>query len=194
MAFPTTGLLDQFTRGDEGPPPSASWTTMDQGHKVVSNQCDTNAVGEDTFVSGYNASTYGPDSECYFTAVVVNDFGEGVFARLTTLVLATTDGYLYWRSSTNVTRLYRTDNGGFTQLGADGPAFTIANGDKLGIECIDDSIKGYIDDGGAGWAEEIARTEGTYGDAGYLGIRSNPGAGDTGTIDDFGGGDDSRHK
>ena len=43
MAFPTTGLLDDFNRADEGPPPSASWSISYGGPhgelKVSSNQC-----------------------------------------------------------------------------------------------------------------------------------------------------------
>ena len=51
MAFPTTGILDDFNRGNEGPPPSANWTTLVQGHKVVSNACTSNSTASTQHIS-----------------------------------------------------------------------------------------------------------------------------------------------
>lgn len=192
MAFPTTGIIDNFNRANEGPPPSTDWTTMigSHGHKVLSNECvvESDSVGGE-YASGYNASTYGPDCEAYVTVIDPATWGEGVFARLTTLSMASADGYVFWRSSGDVTELHRVDDGAWKQLGADGPAFVIASGDKLGIECIGSTIKGYVKDGAAAWAEQLSRSDATYGSAGYLGIDQYPttSEGYIG-LDDFGGG------
>lgn len=191
MAFPTTGLLDNFNRANEGPPPSTDWTTIiaGKGHKVLSNECvpETDSAGAVRFSSGWDTSTYGPDCEAYLTVIDPATWGEGPMARLTTLAEATVDGYRYWRSSSNNTSLYRIDNGVGTKLGADGPAFTIASGDKLGIECIGSTIKGYVKDGAAAWAEQLSRTDSTYGDAGYIGLSQYPSSEYVG-LDDFSGG------
>ena len=48
LAFPATGILDNFNRANEGPPPSASWTTdndsLPNGLQVISNQCGSPAA------------------------------------------------------------------------------------------------------------------------------------------------------
>ncbi len=184
MAFPTTGILDNFDRANEGPPPSADWTDIQNGLKVVDNEVIGDAAATNYNWSGYETQ-YGPNCEAYFTLTdIVTTGGEGVFARLTTLVLATVDGYAAWYDSASGLKLYRVDDGGFTQLG-DTVAFAGANGDKIGIEIIGTTIKCYVDDGGAGWVEMDSEVEGTYTSAGYLGIRIY-GSGDEG--DDFGGG------
>ena len=43
MPFPATSLLDAFTRPDEGPPPSASWTTVTGGQNQESS--DAGLIG-----------------------------------------------------------------------------------------------------------------------------------------------------
>ena len=44
--FPTTGVLDSFTRSNTGPPPSASWLddSTDNGLQVVSNACKATSI------------------------------------------------------------------------------------------------------------------------------------------------------
>lgn len=186
MPFPTTGLLDNFNRGNEGPPLSANWTAVATGHQVVGNAA---VPGGESFgvVSMYNVSTYGADCEAYVTLATHITARMGVILRGTTLVEGTWDGY-YVVAFTNTDDIVieRVDDDARTQLGA-AVAFVWADGDKIGGEAIGGTIKGYIDDGGAGWAEKISRDDATYGAAGYVGIRSYVTAGGA-EYDDFGGG------
>ena len=56
--FPETAILDNFNRADEGPPPSASWTTPAgfDGLQVVSLECaNLVGIGECIWVTAFNA-------------------------------------------------------------------------------------------------------------------------------------------
>ncbi|KKL92143.1 hypothetical protein LCGC14_1887670 [marine sediment metagenome] len=146
MAFPTTGLLDDFNRGNEGPPPSADWTTLVEGHKVVSNECQSNNTSASQNVSMWDTNTFGPDCEVFISIPTLPDFRVEVALRTTTLVLGTHDGYRVSADmGNNGIEIRRVDNGANTQLGAD-VAFTWAVGDKIGGEVIGSTIKGYIDE------------------------------------------------
>ena len=185
MAFPTTGIIDNFNRSDEGPPLSSNWTAVSNGHKVVSNTCEATISGDCR--SLWNASTFGPDCEAYITIVEETAWCQSVYLRMTTLVNGTMDGYnCYADTGNDYIEIFRVENGGFTQLGAS-VAHTWADGDKIGGECIGDTIKGYIDSG-SGWGEEISRTDSSYPDAGYIGLRTQPVPAAYMTLDDFGGG------
>ena len=114
------------------------------------------------------------------------NFRQAIAIRATTLVLATWDGYTCHAQVDNDRILIeRVDNDARTQLGAS-VAFTWADGDKIGLEAIGSTIKGYIDDGGAGWVEMLSRSDATYGSAGYLGLLTIASANTR--YDDFGGG------
>ena len=179
MAFPTTGILDNFNRANEGPPPSASWTNVENGLEVNSNTCkgDANNLGN---WSNWNVETFGPDCECYIT--LTNQSAENLYARLTS-VNTWDDGYSVTVFQNEV-QIYRLDDGGRTQLGAT-IAQTSVSGDKLGMEIIGSSVTAYYDDGGAGWGSIGVRSDGAYSNAGYLGVRVFD---NDREFDDFGGG------
>ena len=184
MPVGDTGIIDNFNRGNEQP--ITNWTDIANGLEIVSN------VAEGTSVAAYNwamydAATYGPDCEAYFTIITVPGAGGcGLMLRGTTLSVGTIDGYLAWYSHASGVgseiRIYEILNGGLTELAA--TAQSLSSGDDLGGEIIGDEIKVFYDTGG-GWTEGLSWTDSTYGDAGYLGLRlwsnSFPG-------DDFGGG------
>lgn len=179
MAFPETGILDDFNRGDEGPP-MTDWTDQQSGLEVFSNQTRSDSGGSRSF---YTANTYGPNSECYATADITSG-SWGVWVRVKEIG-ANYDGYEgYAQEATNEVELYRIDDAGFTELGS-GVAFTWANGDSLGMDIIGDALKVYVNDGGAGWVEKRSETDATYGAAGYTGLFLSD---TTIRVDDFGGG------
>lgn len=180
MPFPTTPILDNFNRGDEGPPPSASWTDVVNGLEVNTNECAGDTVG--TNRSYWNIRTFGGNCEGYYT-ISVHDVGSGIYARQTLPPMD--DGYFVNASEwQDKVMIYRNDNGVDTKLGADINQ-VFANGDKVGIQCIGSSISAWFDDGGAGWGSIGTRTDDTYSAAGSLILYIEA---QTGRADDFGGG------
>jgi len=182
VAFPTTGILDDFNRGNEGPPPSASWSTLDNGLEVDTNQLK--GVTNGTNTSYWNVETFGADCECYYTIANAAD-EHGVLIRLKDVVGEDTlDGYLIWQADVDEITIARLDNNVPTALGA-AISQAVVSGDKLGVECVGDQISAYFDDGGAGWGSIGVRTEATYGAVGYIGAYLED---VDGRSDDFGGG------
>jgi len=147
MAFPTTSIIDNFNRSNEGPPPSSSWSTTcsawSGGWSVSSNAClaavsDVNSVY-------WNVSTFGPNCEAYFTITALgNQSGDslGVILRLQDAGTANVDGYwLEWTQGGDIT-WYRLDNAGWTQLGA-AASETMGANDKFGADMQSDTIEIY---------------------------------------------------
>lgn len=187
MAFPVNGVLDDFNRANEGPPPSANWTNTwfsaiaPAGLKVSGNALASGSAGN--VDSYWSASTFGPDSECYVTLGANPDEGNYLGARLTTPSTTTTDGYELFNLGSGLNRLYRIDDSVQTQLGAN-LSFSSVTGDGLGLEALGDQISFYKRVSGT-WSLVGSRTDATYNTAGYIGagISNSPC-----TLDDFGGG------
>lgn len=193
MTFPTTGIIDDFNRADEGPLSNGGkWTNQirsgDDNLRVDTNQCATIAGGISQQGSAWwNNATFGPDCECYTTLPVLPTGGSRatVLARLANPGGGACDGYLALMRPTGQTTqgIYRYDNDVATLLGASvTPTWTA--GDKLGIEIIGSTIRMMQYTSGA-WSELASRTDTTYSAAGYIGIDS--GVADT-RFDDFSGG------
>lgn len=183
MAFPENGILDDFNRGDEGPP-MTGWGDLINGLVVSSNACTLSAAGANT--SYYDTILTDDDCEVYFTITVAPTTNRNVvvYARLKDVgSSATVDGYLMrYTEGTDILQIARLDNGSETVLGAD-ISQSLTDGDKMGLEIVGDTLTAYVDTGG-GWTSVGSRTDSTYADAGYIGA----GIGGNGTIDDFGGG------
>lgn len=180
MAFPTTGILDDFDRADEGPPPSASWTgpwLQADELKVVGNQCTSNGAGD----AYWNPETFGPDTEAFDTlrSAATTDLG----IRLTTPGAGTTDGYMVRHLSSSL-RAFRVDDAILTQLGASLTDSSSGIGDKFGAEMIDSDLVLLVTIAGV-WTPMLTRSDATYATDGYIGIHHT---GSTGLVDDFGGG------
>jgi hypothetical protein len=192
--FPTTSVLDDFNRANEGPPPSANWAT-DQyglglaGFQVTSNQLD---ASNNNATAYWSASTFGPDCECYVTLTTWTFASNDVdlVARLQGGVgTSAVDGYTVKSTSVSgasndTIKIMRLDNASNTQLGAT-ITLELANGDGLGMECDGTSISAYYKPSGGSWIRADSRTDATHAGAGNLGIFT----GNTGAVfDDFGGG------
>jgi hypothetical protein len=190
VSSPTTGILDNFNRANEGPPPSASWTGAISGNAatnawvVTSNVAAGNRAGGST--CWWNPGTFGPDSEGFATVTTKQANGGyfGIFLRLQSPGSGAWDGYgLYYTTvaggSNDRMEIYRADNGVETLLGA---AVTqeVAVSDQFFANAVGTALK--IHQNGT---ERVSRTDATYGSAGYIGLFMSDA---TGRIDDFGGG------
>lgn len=193
MAFPSASVLDDFNRANEGPPPSANWTTDFDGSgaaglKVVSNQCAPNGTGA---CSGYwNAATFGPDCECYVTVATVGASTNvlHLYARLASVGTAGVDGYsvqLAKAAGTDTLKLYRLDNGVHTQLGAT-VSQEFASGDSLGMDVTGTTVQLWYKSGAGAWTSLATRTDATYSAGGNLAVLTTGST--TWRLDNFGGG------
>jgi len=197
--FPTLGVLDNFDRAN-ATTVGAGWTLCytyggagDWGissNQLYSPETDTWAVYY------FNASTYGPDTECYMTlATTAGDWTDSMnlFVRVQSPG-SNFDGY-------DVNYYFAQTGGGnhdwwtieeitdhvTTAMGA-GVEDRITNGDKMGIEIIGRVITAYKYESAA-WSAVLTRTDVAspyYDDAGY--VAAYIPANTTARYDDFGGG------
>jgi hypothetical protein len=190
-AFPTTPILDNFNRADEGPPPSTDWISYDDGLQVVSNQAtaiDTEEYGWTEWIG----DTFGPDVEVYFTIVTRQTNQFGLYISDYGTDYEKDEGYavfLFNISSTQMSAsITRSDGFSYTELGSSVSAFDFEDGDKIGFSRRGDDVILYKDVG-SGWEVVATRTDSTHTltnasivieqyDAGSFGL----------VIDDFGGG------
>lgn len=189
MSFPTTSVLDDFNRANQGPPPSGSWIDMSGapgGLEVVGNQC-SGEVGS-VSVGLWDDSAIGPDCEVFCTIAVKHNGEEiGLYARLTTASVTTVDGYSLaynMESGTDTLRVFRVDNGVGTQLGATINQ-EVGAGDRIGLSIVGSTLTIYHDSG-SGFTSLGTRSDGTYTATGRIGAYI---WNTTARIDDFGGGD-----
>jgi hypothetical protein len=183
MAFPTTGILDTFDRAnDSTPPPGANWSTVYNGHDIITNQLrgHTNA---DANVSAWVAATYGPSIEAYITATAASpNF------TLYMLNSGLEHGYSVSVEDGTSIKIYRQVSFGTTevQLGAT-VSVTFGSGDGLGMyyDAAADTIHVYMNDSGGGWSEVTTRSDSSYTDMNSLAFFSFS---NVITFNDFGGG------
>lgn len=187
MAFPTTPILDDFNRADEGPPPSASWsfpitTNAGNGLGVSSNHLvplPSNAE------SWYQVAYGGKHQEVYID--ITDKSTAGVISLFVCIANPeqdnTADGYkVSVDIATQVGTIYRLDNAVATTLGSSF-SFNPSNGDSIGIDANTTSIR-YMTKTSGVWSEVASRSENTYR-GGYLGVGIG---GSLQVLDNFGGG------
>ena len=187
--FPTTGVLDSFTRSNTGPPPSASWLddSTDNGLQVVSNACKATSIALTGVGSSYWNTSYGPNMEAYMK---VTTMGTEVYlgARVSNPgVFATMTGYFldFTSSAWSIARV----GAGFAETTLTNGSWTLSNGDSVGISVIGNIITVWYKSGAGSWVRKgtynIFSDATKYTSAGYSIIYVL----DTTTvIDDFGGG------
>jgi len=193
VAFPTTAVLDSFDRADEGPPPSASWTstgiaTAAPHLAVISNLVRSNGSAHD----GVYGTSFGPNCEVYVTVTTwaANTRTVRIYTRLAEEGNTTVDGYQasFQRDDTSTggfISLHRVDNNTATQLGATvtDTGGVYAGGEKCGLASTGDTHEVWFNRGS--WVSQMSRTDAAYAGAGHLGLRF--GFTDM-RGDDFGGG------
>lgn len=182
-SFPVNGVLDNFNRTDQGPPPSASWSarifTTDTQFKVASNVLIQDANG----AGNYWNTSFNANQEAYITGITGLADGTEIWMRIAGPDTAGVDGYVInIYSGASGVRVFRIDDGSYTQLGATiSQSFT--NGDSFGAAMSGDTITIYYKVGAGAWASIGTRTDATYTAGGFIGVRAEVLAGD-----DFGGG------
>jgi len=166
MAFPTTGVLDNFNRASIG----SDWTEDiydfgDANFAISSNQASPGNIYYSS--AWWNVETFGADSEVYVTIATLPGAGEGIGLGIRYADVGTNgvDGYnIYYEkaSGTDTVIIMRLDDGSDTQLGA-----TISQdfsaGDGIGVEAISSQIIVYRRSSGT-WSDISSggRTDGTY--------------------------------
>lgn len=182
MAFPTTSILDDFTRADANNLGS-SWTDRSvQDHlEINGNRVAENGSGN--FGSSYwNVATYGPDCEAYYSVPVLPGGSNYVrlYLRLTSPGVAGETGYMaQWNNSSGLIITRENSKESFTNLSSDSAARFVAD-DQIGFSAVGSTLTVYKNG-----TAVLTATDSTYSSAGYLaiGMRSW-----SGRIDDFGGG------
>jgi hypothetical protein len=193
MAFPTTGIIDNFNRTDEDPlSDGGKWSLGPDDFGSNTMRVFTNEARHSAGLNPVNAyrndQDYGPNTEVYLTLVVLPATAVLLYLRCVNIGAGTTDGYAtyYNFSGTDDFLICRNDNDALTGLGASVAPGNWSAGDGLGLEMIGSTIAVYDRRSGV-WAQQATRTDSTYTAAGTIGFKLN----DTGTntrVDDFGGG------
>lgn len=162
-AFPITPILDTFVRADEGPPPSANWTTFSGGLTVLSNQLAGNAAGSN--IAFWNVEQLA-DVEAYLTLPVFVDNVQ-LHVRLN---YGAVSGYVTIFSRTNSEiALLRYDAGVPTPVAVVG-GVTFGDGYSIGVRMMSAEYTLWMRDASGGaWLEMARGIDATY-TSGHRGI------------------------
>lgn len=183
MAFPTTSVLDSFTRADENPL-AGIWlgalTNTENQLQLVSNTAA--APDAAAFCGSYTTST-SADCEAYAT-VSTNDAGNRSELYLRVFTDASgLDGYCVSRVGSTWSIRKKT-NSADAAIGATATQ-AFSAGDSMGITAYGTTLEGWYKPAAGAWTMVLSRTDSTYTSGGYLGLRA---FGTTYRFDDFGGG------
>lgn len=165
-------LIDDFNRSSLG----AGWTTVSSiGLKIdLSSYITSNdsAAGSDC-IAAYNGSTYGGENvDAWCQLAIYGPSGAWVgISILSDLTINTQDGYCYLleTNGTNRCRMWRMDNGVYTQLGSTYTAWTVAVNDYFWIEKRGSSLAAYNSTDGINWTNTASATDATYTGPFYIG-------------------------
>lgn len=182
LSFPVTGVLDDFNRSVEGPPPSASWLGNWYGGSPGMFTQETQVMESQAYGAAYWAEAFDADQECFVTLV-------GAFpdAQVTGLIVrlsnpgAAHNGYVsLWTQSSQV--YFRKDVAGEeTFLSGYISVDPFSDGDTIGMRVVGDRISAYVNG-----LEQTSVTDSSVTGSGRIGIfASNAQM----QYDDFGGGD-----
>lgn len=189
----TTPVLDTFDRADSTTTLGGNWSLLTDfsiggtNLGISSNQAYKGG-GVGYVVMYWNAAQYGPDCEDYLTLTTLSTDNPALYARAKDAGAATYDSYVLnidLAATPDTWAIARIDNSVATQLGATINQ-AVANGEKILLECIGSTLKGFHNTGG-GWVEKLSRSDSTYPDAGYLAFYGGGNA-NTWRYNDFGGG------
>lgn len=191
--FPTTGILDAFTRTDEDPLGNGNWsgpvTSAVSQLKLITNAVTSNIAGSTYGDSYWSANpNFGPDSEVFATLATKTADGDevDVFIRCNQPGNTTVDGYvaeMIPAAGTDSLTDYRLDNGAFTALGSP-ISQEWASGEKMGKDAIGTTLTIYRFADGS-WSSLGTRDGSAYNVTGFIGLGMRN---QTGRWDDFSGG------
>jgi hypothetical protein len=187
MAFPTTGVLDNFTRGDAATL-GASWLEPQwpahDAPAIASNTVkEANASGASS--ANWNA-TFGPASEALMDVSVRGGDSISIWLRVNNRNSSSITGYQFVVIGTSW-QIWRIDSSSvFSQIGT-GITQTLSVGDSLGAEAIGSALKMYYKPSGGSWTQKRSETDATYTTSGLIGFEISAVDGVT-RLDNFGGG------
>lgn len=177
---PQTGILDNFNRPDEGPPPSANWDSSTDSFRVVSNE----AVGDEgkTTVGNSWTTPFNADSEAYVT--ITSWDSSGVVDIMVRYDIDNSTGYMV---SLDVDGHFVIGEVPWVQLGYINIGST-SNGDSILIRAIGNTISALYKPMSGEWSQVLSISNSTYTNTGKLRIQS---AGNVFAphLDNFGGGE-----
>lgn len=194
-SFPSTPVLDNFNRADEGPPPSASWGSF---HSSWSFADELSVSGNQAYAlistgaNYWNVENFGPDCEVYCTVSDVPAFAAQTIIYLRVVGestdLTTTGSYyalLINSGASTVHQILRFSGGSSTILASGTNTITLATGDKIGLSRIDNTLTAYHKPAAGAWSSFDSVVDGSplSAIAGKIALLSST------YIDDFGGGD-----
>lgn len=177
MAFPTTGVIDDFNRASIGTNWSGCW-----GDGLFS--ISSNHVRASGWAGGYyNASSYGANSECYFTWLTVDGNKDvTVFMKMDTP--ASPNGYGIHITGASTFAIGGIVGGSFSVEATYTQA--VSSGDSVGLWNNGNSIYAMYKASGGSWTTVGTITNTGHPSGGYVGC---DGFGNTyNEYDDWGGG------
>lgn len=180
IAGPTTSVLDDFNRADQGPPPSSNWTTLGGGDLVVaSNELAAGDAGACTYY--WNAASFGPNFEAFITLTDTGSASFNVWLMNTT----TYNGYgMAFNLNDDNARIVLVNTA--VQSNLTSVSHVAAIGNTYWIHKYGTTLTLFYKTSGGSWTELTSTTDATYSDSGcYLVVTIfNIGS----QLDDFGGG------
>lgn len=200
MAFPTTGVLDDFNRANVGPPPSANWTSsVGSGHKVASNVMVGQATGAQRG-SYWSAASFGGAQEAYGQVTVkLNNNNDMSFELRISSPGASQSCYrvtMWQRTGNDEFNAYRVVSGTQTGIGSTYvPGVEFAANDWWGARVYAISggtrIEVYHKPSAGSWGlltywDDLSSPINASG--GYIGVKNWQSAATSMGLNDFGGG------
>lgn len=193
MAFPTTGVLDDFNRADAANL-GANWATFvlgDADMRVISNQAGGGANGN--WTGNVWNSAVGADQEAYATlGGTMAGVSFAVYVRVQEYGTSTPDGYAVEYNPTRAggaaIRLVKLNNNSAQGLaGANGEwtLISLVAGDSIGVEIVGSVLRGFYKQGAGAWVEFNTATDAAYSTGDRIAMEINA---STGRFDNFGGG------
>jgi len=169
-------VLDDFNRANEGPPPSASWTTRSTaGLIVLANQLARQAAGAYRQDAYWNVADYGPDVEIVVDLAAWTDTNGNELAlqaRIVNIGGGTTDAY-----SLNVSRGPSSTEWAFSRydndvgIGIGTPVVqAVAAGDKIAFQIIGQTLFAWHKPTAGSWTLVTSVVDATYAGAGKCGV------------------------
>lgn len=185
--FPSTPILDDFNRANEGPPPSASWAQIPgeiRGLAVITLQCAPDTPPPFNSGTAYWLAVSGPDVEWYYTIASLADTNEDELIVDADPAFPDDTGFALGvrRNDTEGDILRIVDQVAASTLVS--IPITFVEGDSFGIRVRGMTVEGYQKHVAGTWILVASGTAITTPVAGNVLLYSII----NGAIDDFGGG------